>query len=72
MTVSLSGHSTIKIAKPKTVSKPNNKTVKPSTKDEQYVLDICDKVLQQTSSRQHKFDFWRNLKWQSSKTLLKN
>jgi hypothetical protein len=57
MTVSLSGHSTIKIAKPKTVSKPNNKTVKPSTKDEQYVLDICDKVLQQTSSRQHKFDF---------------
>ena len=56
-TVSLSGQSIIKIAKPKTVSKPNIKTLRPSTKDEEYVLDICDKILKQTSSRQHKFDF---------------
>lgn len=56
-TVSLAGHSIIKVAKPKIASKPIIKTVRPGTKDEHYVLDICDKVLQQTSSRQHKFDF---------------
>lgn len=28
-------------------------------KDEHYVLDLCDKVLGHTSSRQHKFDFLR-------------
>jgi hypothetical protein len=56
-TVSLAGHSIIKVSKPKTVPKPTIKTVRPSTKDEHYVLDICDKVLRQTSSRQHKFDF---------------
>lgn len=26
-------------------------------KDEHYVIDLCDKILKQTSSRQHKFDF---------------
>jgi hypothetical protein len=56
-TVSLSGHSILQVVKSKVVSKPKIKTVRPSNKDEQYVLDICDKVLQQTSSRQHKFDF---------------
>ena len=56
-TVSLTGHSIIKMAKPKIVSNPVVKTLRPSTKDEHYVIDICDKILRQTSSRQHKFDF---------------
>jgi len=56
-TVSLAGHSITKLTKPKVVSKPVIKTVRPSTKDEHYVLDICDKILRHTSSRQHKFDF---------------
>jgi len=34
----------------------NNEQPK-SPKDEDYVLDICDKVLEIKSSRQHKFDF---------------
>lgn len=54
-TVSLAGHSITKLTK--AVSKPVIKTVRPSTKDEHYVLDICDKVLRHSSSRQHKFDF---------------
>jgi len=33
------------------------KVVKPNSKDEHYVLDLCDKALGLTSSRQHKFDF---------------
>ena len=57
-TVSLAGHSITKLTRQKIVSKPAiKKTVRPSTKDEHYVLDICDKVLKQVSSRQHKFDF---------------
>lgn len=27
--------------------------------DEQYVIDLCDEVLQQVASRQHRFDFLR-------------
>ncbi len=56
-TVSLARHSIIKFTKPKTITKSVIKTARPSTKDEHYVLDICDKVLRQTSSRQHKFAF---------------
>lgn len=42
--------------------KPNSLTVrvenkKTTDKDEQYVIDLCDKILKQTSLRQHKFDF---------------
>ena len=32
-------------------------TISSKGKDEHYVLDLCDKVLGLTSSRQHKFDF---------------
>lgn len=32
-------------------------TVKSSDRDEIYVLDLCDEVLQRKGSRQHKFDF---------------
>lgn len=56
-TVSLAGHSISKITKPKTVTKIVIENVSPSTKDENYVLDMCDRVLNQTSTRQHKFDF---------------
>jgi hypothetical protein len=56
-TVSLAGHSITKLTKPKTDSKSVIETARPSTKDELYVLDICDKILRQISSRQHKFDF---------------
>lgn len=56
-TVSLAGHRITKSVKPKTVTKSVIKIARPSTKDEHYVLDICDKILRQTSSRQHKFDF---------------
>lgn len=56
-TVSLAGHSITKLIKSKTVSKSVIKTAGPNKKDEHYVLDICDKILNQTSSRQHKFDF---------------
>jgi hypothetical protein len=40
--------------------KKNIKTsikVSNSDKDEHYVIDLCDEILKQTSSRQHKFDF---------------
>lgn len=33
------------------------RTATANNKDEHYVLDLCDKVLGLTSSRQHKFDF---------------
>jgi hypothetical protein len=56
-TVSLAGQSAIKLTKPKLVSNVVIKTAKPNIKDEHYVLDICDKILKQPSSRQHKFDF---------------
>lgn len=46
------------------ISKPTINTIAPkvqtatsNNKDEHYVLDLCDKVLGLTSSRQHKFDF---------------
>jgi hypothetical protein len=36
----------------------NEKTFKSnSDKDEQYVIDLCDEVLKQKASRQHRFDF---------------
>lgn len=56
-TVSLAGNSISKSTKLKTESKSNIKISKSTTKDEQYVLQICVKVLKQVSSRQHKFDF---------------
>jgi hypothetical protein len=31
--------------------------LKTTDKDEKYVIDLCDKILKLTSSRQHKFDF---------------
>ena len=46
--------------KPKPTEKLNtkNKLVSKRTKsDEQYVIDLCDRVLNSKSSRQHKFDF---------------
>jgi len=55
--VSLAGYSITKLIKPKALSKSVIKAVRPSTKDEHYVLNICDKVLRQVASRQHKFDF---------------
>lgn len=33
------------------------KTITSNNRDEHYVLDLCDKVLELKSSRQHKFDF---------------
>jgi hypothetical protein len=36
------------------VNSTNKKTV---DKDEKYVIDLCDKILELTSVRQHKFDF---------------
>lgn len=44
-----------KVEKP-TVQKAKS-TSKVSDRDEQYVLDLCDEVLQLKGSRQHKFDF---------------
>lgn len=48
----------------KVITKTTTNTVAPkvrpmplSSKDEYYVLDLCDKILGLTSSRQHKFDF---------------
>jgi hypothetical protein len=46
--------------KSKIVSTKNVKTTTKTSnadKDENYVLDLCDKVLDSISSRQHKFDF---------------
>lgn len=54
-TVSLSEQTTVKAIKVST--KPTSRTSTTSDKDEHYVLDLCDKVLGLTSSRQHKFDF---------------
>ncbi|MDD3787613.1 MAG: HTH domain-containing protein [Petrimonas sp.] len=54
-TVSLSGQTADKAIKVST--KPTSQTTTTSDKDEHYVLDLCDKVLGLTSSRQHKFDF---------------
>jgi hypothetical protein len=45
---------TVSSSKTSPISKQTSST---SDKDEAYVLDICDKVLELTSSRQHKFDF---------------
>nr|WP_315218410.1 HTH domain-containing protein [uncultured Flavobacterium sp.] len=56
--VSLIGQSVSKQLKVST--KPSAKIKQPSIssdKDENYVLDLCDKVLKMSSSRQHKFDF---------------
>ncbi|GHU13624.1 hypothetical protein FACS189441_1470 [Betaproteobacteria bacterium] len=36
---------------------PKVQAIAANSKDEHYVLDLCDKVLGLTSSRQHKFDF---------------
>ena len=57
-TVSLLGQVMIKQtnAKTKSISSPKNIT-STNDKDEHYVLNICDKILGLTSSRQHKFDF---------------
>lgn len=54
-TVSLSGQTAVKAIKIST--KPTSRTYTISDKDEYYVLDLCDKVLGLTSSRQQKFDF---------------
>ena len=56
-TVSLAGQTPIKLTKSKTISKVVIKTAKTGTKDEHYVLDMCDNILRQNSSRQHKFNF---------------
>ncbi len=56
-TVSLAGSGIVKQSQ-KAISKPViKKTIRPSAKDEHYVLDICDKILKQVSFRQHKFGF---------------
>jgi len=56
--VSLVGQNIIKQTNAKNKSKPISKHESSTKeKDEHYVLDICDKVLGLTSSRQHKFDF---------------
>ena len=41
----------------KPTSKNRNKTLKNKKKNEDYVIDLCDKILGSTSSRQHKFEF---------------
>lgn len=56
-TVSLIGQSATKLARSKSISNVVKKTAKTGFKDEHYVLDICDKISMQSSSRQHKFDF---------------
>lgn len=56
-TVSLVAHIITKLPKPHPLPKAIIQSEKSSTKDEHYVLDICDKILRQTSLRQHKFDF---------------
>src|ERR1035437_3876932 len=56
-TVSLAGQTAVKhekkLIKPTAIIKRTSAL----DKDEHYVLDLCDKVLGLTSSRQHKFDF---------------
>jgi len=56
-TVSLTGQEPTKPAKRTTVIRKTTKVSKTLVKDEHYVLDLCDKVLNCNSSRQHKFDF---------------
>lgn len=57
-TVSLVGQNFTKQTNNKTKSIQTSKRESSTkNKDEHYVLDICDKVLGLTSSRQHKFDF---------------
>ncbi len=36
-----------------------SKNIKAKCKDEKYVLDLCDEILDAISSRQHRFDFLR-------------
>lgn len=60
-TVSLTGQEPIKPANVQTSKTATNKqkVARPTelTKDEHYVLNLCDKVLGLTCSRQHRFDF---------------
>jgi hypothetical protein len=60
-TVSLAGQEPVKPAKVQTNKAVINKQTptRPTglSKDEHYVLDLCDKVLGLTSSRQHRFHF---------------
>ena len=35
----------------------NGQKTKPNQKDENYIIDLCDKVLNDNASRQHRFDF---------------
>src|SRR5688572_15643778 len=56
-TVSLIGQENNKSTRSKDLTKIIIDKSLHATKDEHYVLDICDKVLGQTSLRQHKFDF---------------
>ncbi len=58
-TVSLVGKQIFLKQKPKSETSIEPKSFKLSNtdKDEQYVLDLFDKVLEKNSSRQHKFDF---------------
>lgn len=53
--ISISGQTAVKAIKVST--KPTSRKSIISDKDEQYILDLCDKVLGLSSSRQHKFDF---------------
>ncbi|HMH33650.1 MAG TPA: HTH domain-containing protein [Puia sp.] len=55
--VQLATLTTTKLIERKKKKIERNAPVKPSYKDEHYVLDLCDKVLGLASSRQHKFDF---------------
>ncbi|MCI9030719.1 MAG: hypothetical protein HFJ90_11060 [Muribaculaceae bacterium] len=45
---------------------PADKHGSRSNSDEHYVIDLCDEILAQTASRQHRFDFLRG---DSGKTL---
>jgi hypothetical protein len=56
-TVSLTGKTISASATRKRLVKGIPHELRPSTSDEDYVLDLCDKVLKQLALRQHKFDF---------------
>jgi hypothetical protein len=59
-TVSLLGYKSLNFDSSKKLT--NNPTTSETTsgyKDEHYVLDLCDKVLHLSCSRQHRFDFLR-------------
>lgn len=45
------------IIKPTKPSKTNSSQIRKQKSDEAYVLDLCDEILGQKASRQHKFDF---------------